>query len=150
MIINESLQFVVVEKFSYGWLKIQDLRKLIPTQCELKGECKIGLLINRHILIRASLLEDYVHLFLKPAFYITQRHKFFPVRTLKWDPSFDPNEKTSTVVEWISFPPLPPSFFCEETVFSFAAAVGKPLQVDLATKNKTRPSCARVKVKWIC
>ncbi|KAH0641684.1 hypothetical protein KY290_033283 [Solanum tuberosum] len=28
-----------------------------------------------------------------------------------------------------------------------AAAVGKPLQVDLATKNKTRPICARVKVE---
>ncbi|KAK4714091.1 hypothetical protein R3W88_019998 [Solanum pinnatisectum] len=28
-----------------------------------------------------------------------------------------------------------------------ATIVGKPLQVDLATKNKTRPSCARVKVE---
>lgn len=32
-------------------------------------------------------------------------------------------------------------------VFSLAAAVGKPLQVDLATKNQTRPSYARVKVE---
>ncbi|KAG5629516.1 hypothetical protein H5410_001233 [Solanum commersonii] len=37
-----------------------------------------------------------------------------------------------------------------------AASVGRPLQVDLATQNKTRPSCARVKVetgeimgKWV-
>ncbi|KAH0709038.1 hypothetical protein KY284_010465 [Solanum tuberosum] len=28
-----------------------------------------------------------------------------------------------------------------------AAAVGRSLQVDLATQNKTRPSCARVKVE---
>ncbi|KAH0643787.1 hypothetical protein KY289_034761 [Solanum tuberosum] len=34
-----------------------------------------------------------------------------------------------------------------EVVFSLASAVGKPLQVDLATQNKTRPSCARVKVE---
>ncbi|WMV42195.1 hypothetical protein MTR67_035580 [Solanum verrucosum] len=32
-------------------------------------------------------------------------------------------------------------------MFSLASAVGKPLQVDLATQNKTRPSCARVKVE---
>lgn len=32
-------------------------------------------------------------------------------------------------------------------MFSLVAAVGKPLQVDLAAQNKTRPSCARVKVE---
>ncbi|KAG5632049.1 hypothetical protein H5410_003766 [Solanum commersonii] len=39
------------------------------------------------------------------------------------------------------------NFFGKETIFSLAAAVGKPLQVDLATSNKMRPSCARFKVK---
>ncbi|XP_059281156.1 uncharacterized protein LOC132034819 [Lycium ferocissimum] len=33
-----------------------------------------------------------------------------------------------------------------DSLFSLAAAVGKPLHLDLATINKTRPSCARVKV----
>ncbi|WMV50761.1 hypothetical protein MTR67_044146 [Solanum verrucosum] len=74
MIINENLEYVVIGKFSYGWLEIQVLRKLIPKQCELKEECNIGLLSNRHILIRATLLEDYVHLLSKPAFYITQKN----------------------------------------------------------------------------
>ncbi|WMV24739.1 hypothetical protein MTR67_018124 [Solanum verrucosum] len=60
---------------------------------------------------------------------------------------FDPLEETSTAIAWISFPSLPPNFFVEEAIFSLAAAVGKPLQVDLATKNQTRPSCARVKVE---
>lgn len=32
-------------------------------------------------------------------------------------------------------------------VFSLAAAIGKPLQVDVATKKQTRPRCARVKVE---
>lgn len=67
--------------------------------------------------------------------------------TLKWDPSFYPNEETLTVVAWISFPALSPNFFREEAVFSLVVAVGKPLQVDLATKNKTRPNCARVKAE---
>ncbi|KAH0651620.1 hypothetical protein KY290_032943 [Solanum tuberosum] len=147
MIVNENLEYAVIGKFSYGWPDIQDLRKLIPKQCELKGECNIGLLSNRHVLIRATLLEDYVHLLSKPAFYITQNSWSFPMRTLKWDPLFNPEEETTTAIAWISFPSLPPNFFGEEAVFSLAAAVGKPLQVDLATKNKTRPSCARVKVE---
>ncbi|KAG5595474.1 hypothetical protein H5410_036706 [Solanum commersonii] len=147
MIINEDLQYAVVGKFSYGWPDIQDLRKLIPKQCELKGEVNIGLLSNRYILIRATRLDDYVKLLSKPQFYITHDYYSYPMRTLKWDPCFDPEEETSTAIAWISFPALPPIFFGKEAVFCLASAVGKPLQVDLATQNKTRPSCARVKVE---
>lgn len=32
-------------------------------------------------------------------------------------------------------------------MFLLANAVGKPLQADLATKNETRPICAKVKVE---
>lgn len=62
MIINENLEYAVIGKFSYGWPNIHELRRILPNQYELKGECKIGLLSNKHILIRVSLLEDYVHL----------------------------------------------------------------------------------------
>lgn len=57
MIVKENLEYAVIGKFSYGWPEIQDMRKLIPKQCELKGECNIALLSNRYILIRASCLE---------------------------------------------------------------------------------------------
>ncbi|WMV51731.1 hypothetical protein MTR67_045116 [Solanum verrucosum] len=146
-IVRENLQLAIVGKFSYGCPDIHELQRLIPKQCELKGECIIGLLSNRHILIRVSLLEDYVHILSKPAFYITHQQRSYPMRTFKWDPMFDPEEETTMAVAWISFPSLSPNFFCEEAIFSLAAAVGKPLQVDVATKNKTRPSCARVKVE---
>ncbi|KAH0642950.1 hypothetical protein KY289_033924 [Solanum tuberosum] len=69
------------------------------------------------------------------------------MRTLKWDPLFNLEEETSTAIAWIHFPSLPPNFFGKETVFSLAATMGKPLQVDMATKNQIRPSCARVKVE---
>lgn len=60
---------------------------------------------------------------------------------------FNPEEETTIAIVWISFPALPSNFFVKEDVFSLAAVVGKPLQVDLATKNQTRPSCIRVKVE---
>ncbi|KAH0743284.1 hypothetical protein KY290_031277 [Solanum tuberosum] len=147
MIINVKLQYAVMGKFSYGWPDIQELRRLIPKQCNLKGEVNIGLLSNRYVLIRASLLEDYVNLLSKPQFYITHNYRSYPMRTLKWDPSFDPEEEMTTTIAWISFLSLPPNFFGKETIFSMAAAVERPLQVDMATQNRTRPSCARVKVE---
>ncbi|KAH0669463.1 hypothetical protein KY285_023625 [Solanum tuberosum] len=60
---------------------------------------------------------------------------------------FDLEKETSRAIAWISFPALPPNFFIKEDVFSLADVVGKPLHVDLAMKNQTRPSCARVKVE---
>ncbi|KAH0672584.1 hypothetical protein KY290_024816 [Solanum tuberosum] len=69
------------------------------------------------------------------------------MRTLKWDPMFNPEEETTIAIAWISFPALPPNFFGREVVFSLAVAVGKPLQVDMVTRNQTRPSCARMKVE---
>ena len=58
----------MIRKFSYGWHDIQDLRNIIPTQCELKGECNIGLLRNTHVFIRETVLEDYVPLLSNPNF----------------------------------------------------------------------------------
>ncbi|KAK4732458.1 hypothetical protein R3W88_025446 [Solanum pinnatisectum] len=147
MNVKENLQYAVVGKFSYGWPDIQDLRNLIPKQCELKGELNIGLLSNRYILIRGSKLEDYVRVLSKPQFYITHNHYSYTMRTLKWDPLFNPEEETTIAIAWISFPSLPPNFFGKEAIFSLAVVVGKPLQVEMATINKTRPSCARVKVE---
>lgn len=98
MIINENLQFAVIGKFFYGWNDIHDLRKTIPNQCALKGECNIGVLSNRHILIRASNMEDYVNLLPKLAFYITHQNWTYTMRTLKWDPSFSPEKETSMAI----------------------------------------------------
>ncbi|KAG5611101.1 hypothetical protein H5410_022382 [Solanum commersonii] len=83
MIVNENLQYAVVGKFSYGWPDIQELRKIIPKQCGLKGECNIGLLTNIYVLIRATLLEDYVNLLSKPVFYLTHQNWSYTMRTLK-------------------------------------------------------------------
>ncbi|KAK4338781.1 hypothetical protein RND71_040243 [Anisodus tanguticus] len=144
---HQELQHSVVGKFSHGWPEIHYLRMEIPKQCELKAEVKIGLLCNRHVLIRCSLFEDYVTLMSKPCFLIQENRKYHPMRTFKWEPWFSAEEETSIAHTWISFPGLAPNFYHETHLFSFAVAAGKPLAIDVATKNKSRPSCARVKVE---
>lgn len=62
MIIHENLEFAALGKFSYGWLDIQELQKIIPKLCEHKGDVTIGLLCNSYVLIRASRMKDYVNL----------------------------------------------------------------------------------------
>lgn len=98
------------------------------------------------MLIRAMRLGECAQIISKPQFYITHNYWSYPKHTLKWDTLFDPEKETSVAIAWISFPWLTLIFFSKKVVFSLAVAVEKPLQVDLAMQNKSKPSCARVKI----
>lgn len=50
---KKKLLYVVIGKFSYGTPEIKELQKIIPTQCELKGDYNIGVLGMCHVLIHA-------------------------------------------------------------------------------------------------
>ncbi|KAK4380764.1 hypothetical protein RND71_002626 [Anisodus tanguticus] len=126
MIHQQDLRFAVVVKFSYGWPEISYLRTSIPKQYELKREVRIGLLCNRHVLIRCSLFEDYLILMSKPNWNIMEKGVFFSMRTFKWNTWFDSEEETSLVVTWISLPGLPPTYYGEAQLFSIAAAALHP------------------------
>ncbi|KAG5616076.1 hypothetical protein H5410_015900 [Solanum commersonii] len=123
------------------WEEEEIAHMILEEDLQYVGEVNIGLLCNIYVLIRASNLEDYVTLMSKSQFYRTQKHWSYLMRTLKWDLLFDPQEETTTTIAWISFPTLPPNFFGKDAIFSLAAAV------DMATQNKTRPNCVRVKVE---
>lgn len=69
----EILQYTVIGKFSYDWPAIEELRKNILKQCGIKGNCQIGVLQNRHVLIKCELLEDFVNLMSKSAYYIIDK-----------------------------------------------------------------------------
>lgn len=69
------------------------------------------------------------------------------MRPLIYDEKFKVDEETTQDMTWISFPDLKPKYFVKNSIFSLATVLGKPLHIDLATINKTRPICARVKVQ---
>ncbi|KAK4371629.1 hypothetical protein RND71_011104 [Anisodus tanguticus] len=148
MIHHQELTLAIVGKFSHGWPDIAFLRNAIPKQCGLKAEVRIGLLCDRHVLIRCSIVEDFDTLMSRQTFEIKEKNKPYLMRTFKWDISFNPAEESRFAYGWISFPGLPPHYYGESTLFSLAAAVGSPIAIDSATLNKTRPSCARVKVEF--
>lgn len=62
LIVQQGLHLAVLGKFSYGKPMIQELRKVIPIQCELKGPFAIGLIVDTYVLIKLLLMEDYIHL----------------------------------------------------------------------------------------
>lgn len=85
----ENLQFAVIGKFSYGWPILEERRSLIPRQCNIKGDCKIGLLRNRHILICLDQQEDFINLMSKNIYYILAKDGYsYPMRPLIYDAKF--------------------------------------------------------------
>ncbi|WMV14147.1 hypothetical protein MTR67_007532 [Solanum verrucosum] len=70
MIIKENIQFAIIAKFSYGWPEMEEIRRTIPLQCEIKAECKLGFLRDKPVLIRLTTLEDYVQVMSKPAYFL--------------------------------------------------------------------------------
>ncbi|KAK4380771.1 hypothetical protein RND71_002633 [Anisodus tanguticus] len=148
MIHHQNLTLAVVGKYSHGRPDIGLLRNAIPKQCGLKADVRIGLLCDRHVLIQCTIVEDFDTLMSKQTFEIKEKNKPYLMRTFKWDVSFNPAEESRFAYGWISFPGLSPHYYGESTLFSMAAAVGTPIAVDAATLNKTRPSCARVKVEF--
>uniref|UniRef100_M1DIB4 DUF4283 domain-containing protein n=1 Tax=Solanum tuberosum TaxID=4113 RepID=M1DIB4_SOLTU len=144
LIMKENLQFAIIGKFSYGKPDIAELRKAIPSQCGIKGDCSIGVLDTRHILIRLTMIEDYVHVLSSAAFYINVKENYWQMRTLKWDPWFEPDVETTIGVAWISFPDLPPNFFAKEAIFSIASALPQRVKI-----NEEDDVTGVTKSKWI-
>lgn len=70
----KNLQHAIVDKFSYDWPDLKELRSMIPAQCNIKGDCQIYYFRNRHILIRLSSKKDFINLTSKDAFYIKSKY----------------------------------------------------------------------------
>ncbi|PHT45011.1 Serine/threonine-protein kinase 38-like [Capsicum baccatum] len=74
--------------------------------------------------MKLEILEDYVKLLSMTAYYIKAKDKFWQMRTLEWDPWFEPEVETIIGIAWISFPDLPPNFFAKEAIFSIVSTIG--------------------------
>lgn len=126
---------------------MNELRCIIPAQYGIKDECNIGLLCDIHVLTRLTLWQDFIDFTSKNAYYVKVKDGYeYQLRPLIYDSKFKAGEETHIAMAWISFPKFVPAYFVKECLFSLANRVGKPLHLDMATINKTRPSCARVKV----
>lgn len=62
MNVIEGLQYAVVGKFAYGWPELSEIRRIVPAQCGIKGECNIGYLRGKHVLIRLTLCQGFIDL----------------------------------------------------------------------------------------
>ncbi|KAH0714915.1 hypothetical protein KY284_007820 [Solanum tuberosum] len=92
MILQENLQYAIVGKFSYGWPELDEIRKIVPLQYDIKAKCNISFLRDRHILIRLTSMDKYVYVMSKSAYFLMANDGYYKIRTLKWVPWFNFDE----------------------------------------------------------
>lgn len=92
--------------------------------------------------------DDFINMMSKPSYDILDKDGYsYLMRHLIYDAKFNVEEETTQAMTWISFPDLKSMFFVKESICFLASTVGKPIHLDLATINKTHPTCARIKVQ---
>lgn len=73
--------------------------RLIPAQCDIKRNCQVGFFRPQHVLIRLSLMEDFVNLLLKGAHYIKAKDGLsYQMRPLIYESTFKIDEEPSQVM----------------------------------------------------
>ncbi|XP_071909708.1 uncharacterized protein [Coffea arabica] len=130
------------ELFSRGRPVLEDLRRFFQAM-DLKAQFSVGLLDRRHVLIRLSDEANYYRVWARGIWYI----KALPMRVFKWSIDFHVDRERSIVPVWFSLPKLPVHLFQKECLFPIVSCLGRPLCVDAATAQGTRPTAARVCVE---
>ncbi|KAG5570838.1 hypothetical protein H5410_060604 [Solanum commersonii] len=95
---EEGLHQVVIIKFAYGKPVLSKLRKLLPKQFDVKGNCNIGQLDFRHLLIRFDLCEDF-RKHLKPGY--GYRCQSYLQISLRGGPYYRLRQQQESLLWWI-------------------------------------------------
>ncbi|XP_027169476.1 uncharacterized protein LOC113769209 [Coffea eugenioides] len=135
-------QQALVGRFSYSRPPMEAVRRFFLL-LGLKGDYAVALLDTNHVLIRPTVEEDYIWLFVRRTWYIRSS----PMTISKWFLDFKANKEISIAPVWVSFPSLPLPFFGRNPLNKLASVLGRPLKIDAATGDLRRLSVARVLVE---
>ncbi|KAL0386798.1 UNVERIFIED_CONTAM: hypothetical protein Sradi_2561600 [Sesamum radiatum] len=134
-----DFRYALVGKFSHGIPPYSQLHRLLSTS-GIKGAFTVSLINNKHALINLTNESDYSRLWMRRIWYL----KGFPMRVFKWSPTFIPDQESSIVPIWVSFPDLPAHLFRKDALHTIANFVGMPLQIADSTFSRSMLSRARV------
>ncbi|KAL0307609.1 UNVERIFIED_CONTAM: hypothetical protein Scaly_2977400 [Sesamum calycinum] len=107
------------------------------------GAFTVSLINNKHALILLSNESDFTRLWLRWIWCLNG----WPMRVLKWSPTFTPEQESSIIPIWVNFPELPAHLYRKDALFAIANNIGTPLQIADSTLNQSNIAKARVCVE---
>ncbi|KAL0327906.1 UNVERIFIED_CONTAM: hypothetical protein Scaly_2223200 [Sesamum calycinum] len=122
-------------KFSHGLPNLNFLRNRL-VKLALRGSVTVGIINLKHVLIQLTHEEDFSRLWLRGEWQFDD----FQMQVFKWTPKFNPQMESPIALVWIKFLELPCYLFEKRALFGLANLIGKPLRMDEATADLSRPS----------
>ncbi|KAL0282194.1 UNVERIFIED_CONTAM: hypothetical protein Sradi_7268700 [Sesamum radiatum] len=134
-----AFRFALVGKFSHGSPPFSQLHQLLA-KTGIKGTFTVSMINRKHALIIPSIESDYSRLWLRRIWFLNG----FPMRVLKWSPTFSTAHESPIVPIWAFFLSYRRTSFKKDVLFSLAKFIGTPLQIADSTFNQSNLSKARV------
>ncbi|KAL0379346.1 UNVERIFIED_CONTAM: hypothetical protein Sradi_3240100 [Sesamum radiatum] len=131
--------YALVGKFWHGSPPYNQLHRLLSNS-GIKEAFIVSLINNKHALINLTNEADYSRLWMRRIWYL----KGLPMRVFKWAPTFIPDQESSIVPVWVSFPDLPAYLFRKDALHTIANFVGTPLQIADSTFSRSMFSRAHI------
>lgn len=111
MNVIEGLQYVVVGKFAYEWPELLEIRRIVPSQYGIKGECNITSLEIDIFLFDSHLWQDFIDFMSKGTYYAKDKAGYkYQLRPLIYDVTLKTGENTLMAMAWILFLGLLPTY----------------------------------------
>ncbi|OIT39392.1 hypothetical protein A4A49_30737 [Nicotiana attenuata] len=139
-VMAEECRRTIVGRFIKIRPQIEKIRSRFTEKFALKGSVKIGVYDNHNVFLDFTNDEDVNTIWFRRVIEIEGRQMWLQ----KWTPDFKPEEDIPIVPVWILLPQLPFHMHTWHYVKQVASAVGIPLEMDIATACRTRPSMAKM------
>ncbi|OIT40106.1 hypothetical protein A4A49_19696, partial [Nicotiana attenuata] len=142
-IMAEACRLTIVGRFLKPRPQIDRLRSKFKELITIKGSVKIGVYDNFNVSLDFTNEDDFNVLWYKRVIEIEGQQMWLQ----RWSPDFKPEEDLPVAPVWVLLPGLPYYMHTWHYVKQVVSVVGTPLEMDLATRGKTRPSMAKVRIE---
>ncbi|OIT36492.1 PREDICTED: uncharacterized protein LOC109241976 [Nicotiana attenuata] len=123
--------------------QIEKIRSRFLERFPLKGSVNIGVYDNNNVFLGFTNDEDYSTVWYRRSVDIEGNQMWLQ----KWSPDFKPEEDMPIVLVWVNLPRLPFHLHTWHYVKQIVSDAGTPLEIDIATRGKNRPSMAKVRLE---
>ncbi|XP_028551955.1 uncharacterized protein LOC110104437 [Dendrobium catenatum] len=134
-------ELALVGKFPGSHPSLESIRNFF-FNLKLNGEFSVTVVNKNNVLIKLRNDLDYYRVFTHRSYFVNNCY----MKLVKWSPHFDVCVESPIILIWISFPNLRPHLFSSRILQGLGFIFGRPLKIDNATANGTRPSVACVLV----
>ncbi|XP_009610625.1 uncharacterized protein [Nicotiana tomentosiformis] len=142
-IMADECRLTIVGKFLKPRPQIDRIRSKFKELIFIKGSVKIGVYDNYNVFLDFTNEEDFNFFWYKRVVEIEGQQMWLQ----RWSPDFKPKEDLPVAPVWVLLPRLHFHMHRWQYVKQVVSAVGTPLEMDLATRGKARPSMAKVRIE---